>query len=71
MGQSTNSFHPLFWILGFGVFKLLITLNSSNWWRVHLVPNSISMVHQSSVNVCDPLLLNKTHLVLNPISNEV
>jgi hypothetical protein len=43
-------------VLGFGVFKLLITLNSSNWLRVHLVPNSISMVHHTLADVCDLLL---------------
>jgi hypothetical protein len=46
----------LFFFLGFGVLKLLITLNSLDWLRVNLVPNSISMVHQSSTNVCDPLI---------------
>jgi hypothetical protein len=35
-------------------------LNSSDWLRVHSVPDSISMVHQSSTNVCDPLIGSKT-----------
>jgi hypothetical protein len=54
----------LSFVLGLGVLKLFITLNSHDWLRVHLVPDSISMVHQSSPmvhqsspNVCDPLLL--------------
>jgi hypothetical protein len=55
MGQNINSVHSLFWVLG--VFKLLITLNSYDWLRVHSVLDSISMVHQSSSNVCDPLRL--------------
>jgi hypothetical protein len=42
--------------LGLGVLKLFIILNSYDWLRVHSVPDSISMVHQSSSNVCDPLL---------------
>jgi hypothetical protein len=42
-------------VLGFKVFKLLITLNSSDWLRVHLLLNSISMVHYA--NVCDLLLV--------------
>jgi hypothetical protein len=41
---------------GFGVLKLLSTLNLSDWLRVHLVPNSISMVHHTLADVCDPLL---------------
>jgi hypothetical protein len=43
-------------VLGLGVLKLFITLNSYDWLRVHLVPDLISMVHQSSSNVCDPLM---------------
>jgi hypothetical protein len=43
-------------VLGFGVVKLLITLNSSKWLRAHLVPNPISTVHQASTNVCNPLI---------------
>jgi hypothetical protein len=35
------------------VFILFFFLD---WLRVNLVPNSISMVHQSSTNVCDPLI---------------
>jgi hypothetical protein len=34
--------------------------------RLHSVPDSISMVHQSSSNVCDPLLatsFNKVHYI--------
>jgi hypothetical protein len=42
--------------LGFGVLKLLITLNSYDWLRVHSMPSSTSMIHQSSTNVSDPLL---------------
>jgi hypothetical protein len=49
--QQCSSF-----VLGLGVLKLFITLNSYDWLRVHLVLGSISMVHQSSSNVCDPLL---------------
>jgi hypothetical protein len=45
-------------ILGFGVLKLLITLNSSNWLRVHSLPNSISMVHHTLADVCDPLMVH-------------
>jgi hypothetical protein len=45
-----------FSVLGLGVLKLFITLKSYDWLRVHLVLDSISMVHQSSSNVCDPLL---------------
>ena len=45
-----------FFVLDLGVFKLFTTLNSSNWLRVHSVPDSISMVHQSLLNVCDPLV---------------
>jgi hypothetical protein len=56
-------------VLGFGVLKLLITLNQSDRLRVHLMPNSISlvqhgqiqsawfsMVHHTLANVCDQLL---------------
>jgi hypothetical protein len=32
-------------VLGLGVLKLFINLNSSDWLRVHSVPDSISMVH--------------------------
>jgi hypothetical protein len=49
--QQCSSF-----VLDFGMLKLLITLNSYDWLRVHLVPDSISMVHQPSSNVYDPLL---------------
>jgi hypothetical protein len=49
--QQCSSF-----VLGLGVLKLFITLNSYDWLRVHSVPGSISMVHQSSSNVCDPLI---------------
>jgi hypothetical protein len=44
------------YLLDFGVLKLLIILNSSDWLRVHSVPNSISMVHHHSANVCHPLM---------------
>jgi hypothetical protein len=37
---------------------ILITLNSSDWLRVHSMPKSINMVHQSSANVCHPLITN-------------
>jgi hypothetical protein len=43
-------------VLDLGVLKVFITLKSYDWLRVHLVPDSISMVHQSSSNVYDPLL---------------
>jgi hypothetical protein len=45
-----------FFVLGLGVLKLFITLNSYDWLRVHSVLDSISMVHQSSSNVCGLLL---------------
>jgi hypothetical protein len=48
--QQCSSF-----VLDLGVFKLFITLNSYDWLRVHSIPDSISRVHQSSSNVCDPL----------------
>jgi hypothetical protein len=51
--QSANMFN-----LCFGVVKLLITLNSSDWLRAHSMPNSIIMVHQPSTNVYHPLLYN-------------
>jgi hypothetical protein len=44
-------------VLGLGVLKLLNTLNSYDWLRVHSVLDSISKVHQSSSNVCDPLMI--------------
>jgi hypothetical protein len=49
--QQCSSF-----VLGLGVFKLFITLSPYDWLRVHSVPDSISMVHQYSSNVYDPLL---------------
>jgi hypothetical protein len=52
--QQCSSF-----VLGLGVLKLFITLNSYDWLRVHSVPDSISMVHQSTSNVCDLLLSHK------------
>jgi hypothetical protein len=42
--------------LGLGVLKLFITLKSYDWLRVHSMLDSISMIHQSSSNVCDPLM---------------
>jgi hypothetical protein len=48
-------------VLDFGVLKLLITLNSSDWLRVHSVPNSINMVHHTLTNVCVYMM------VLNPL----
>jgi hypothetical protein len=49
--QQCSSF-----VLGLGVLKLFITLNSYDWLKVHSVPDSISMVHQSLSNVYDPLM---------------
>jgi hypothetical protein len=53
--------------LGFGVLKLLITLNSFDWLRVHLVPNSINMVHHHLANVCHPIIVgnNLVEWVIN------
>jgi hypothetical protein len=56
--MNKNSVECVRVLILFGVLKLFNTLNSSDWLRVHSVPDSISMVHQSSSNVCDPLLLN-------------
>jgi hypothetical protein len=63
--QQCSSF-----VLGLGVLKLFITLNSYDWLRVHSVPGSISMVHQSSSNVCDPLMTSPC-LCLTPDSSFV
>jgi hypothetical protein len=60
--QQCSSF-----VLDLGVLKLFITLNSYDWLRVHSVPGSISMVHQSSSNVCDPLLVG--HKRMNTIDS--
>jgi hypothetical protein len=49
--QQCSSF-----VLGCGILKLLITLNPYDWLRVHLMPNLISMVYHTLVNVCDPLI---------------
>jgi hypothetical protein len=43
----------LSFVLSFGVFKLLITLNSL---RAHSVPNSIILVYHTLADVYDPLL---------------
>jgi hypothetical protein len=53
----------LSFVLGLGVLKVFITLNSYDWLKVHSVPDSISMVHQSSSNVCNPLLFSPFHLL--------
>jgi hypothetical protein len=58
-------------VLGLGVLKLFITLNSYDWLRIHSVLDSISMVHQSSSNVCDPLFSAKAKVwktCVNPIN---
>ena len=47
-----------FFVLGLGVLKLFITLNSSNSLKVRSVPDSINIVPQSSSNVCDPLMIH-------------
>jgi hypothetical protein len=33
-------------------------LNSSDWLKAHLVPNSINMIHQHSANVCHLQMIN-------------
>jgi hypothetical protein len=53
MGQNINNVSSI--VLGLGVLKLFITLNSYDWLRVHSMLDSINIVHQSSSNVCDPL----------------
>jgi hypothetical protein len=54
--HGTKYQHCSTFVLGFGVVKLLIPLNSSNWLRAHSELNSISMVYQPSANVCCPLM---------------
>jgi hypothetical protein len=46
---GTKLQHCSAFVLGFGVVKLLITLNSYDWLKAHLVPNSINMVCQLSM----------------------
>ena len=48
--------HCSAFVLGFGVVKLLIILNSFDWLGAHSVPNSINMVHQPLANVYHPLM---------------
>jgi hypothetical protein len=43
--HGTKCQHCSAFVLGFGVVKLLITLNSSDWLRVHSMPMAISVVH--------------------------
>jgi hypothetical protein len=62
--HGTKYQHCSSFVLGLGVLKLFITLNSYDWLRVHSLPNSISMVHQSSLKVCDPLIDVKNKIVL-------
>jgi hypothetical protein len=57
-------------VLGFGVVKLLITLNSFDWLRAHSVPNSIIMVHQPSTNSGSQTLLNNFHSTLKGFSTQ-
>jgi hypothetical protein len=56
--QQCSSF-----VLGLGVLKLFITLNSYDWLRGH----SISMVHQSSSMVCDPLIILHSRTIVDCI----
>jgi hypothetical protein len=78
--HGTNYQQCSTFVLGLGVLKLFNTLNSSDWLRVHSVPDSINMVHQSSSNVCEPLIIDsigigllsaylvKVHLLGDPTS---
>jgi hypothetical protein len=52
--QQCSSF-----VLGFGVPKLLITLNSSDCLKVYSVPDSI--VHHTLQDVYDPLIVDHRH----------
>ena len=44
MTQIINNVHPLFWDLG---SKLLKTINSFNWFKVHSLPILAKIVHHS------------------------
>ena len=60
-------------IIGFGFYGFQTIKYFELIWlvKVHSLPNSISIIHHTLVKVCHPLLLNRIHSLLKPISTKV